>query len=82
MRKVIRRTLKPNESTLTLSRRGRYHIETSTLICRANQWTGFYLITASVMKELKIETNELDKYFIKTAKSAVASQPHTKQKLV
>ena len=20
----------------------RYHIETSTLICRANQWTGFY----------------------------------------
>ena len=31
---------------------GRYHIETSSLICRANQWTGFYMITASVMKEL------------------------------
>ena len=31
---------------------GCHHIETSLLICRANQWTGFYLITASVMKEL------------------------------
>ena len=31
---------------------GHYHIETSPLICRANQWTGFYIITASVMKEL------------------------------
>ena len=31
---------------------GRYHIETSPLICWANQWTGFYMITASVMKEL------------------------------
>ena len=30
----------------------RYHIETSPLICSANQWTGFYMITASVMKEL------------------------------
>ena len=32
---------------------GRYHIETSPLICSANQWTGFYVITACVMKELK-----------------------------
>ena len=31
---------------------GRYHMETSPLICRANQWTGFYIITASVLKEL------------------------------
>ena len=31
----------------------RYHIETSPLICSANQWTGFYMITASVMKELR-----------------------------
>ena len=23
----------------------RYDIETSPLICRANQWTGFYMIT-------------------------------------
>ena len=29
---------------------GRYYIETSLLICSANQWTGFYLITACVMK--------------------------------
>ena len=32
---------------------GRYHIETSPLICVANQWTGFYIITASIMKGLK-----------------------------
>ena len=31
----------------------RYHTETSPLICGANQWTGFYMITASVMKESK-----------------------------
>ena len=30
----------------------RYHIETSPLICSANQWTGFYMISASVMKGL------------------------------
>ena len=29
-----------------------YHIETSPLIC-ANQWTGFYMISASVMKGLR-----------------------------
>ena len=34
---------------------GRHHIETSPLICRANQWTGFYMIWTSVMKELKYE---------------------------
>ena len=28
----------------------RYHIETSALICSANQWTGSYMITSSVMK--------------------------------
>ena len=31
---------------------GPYHIEISPLICRANQWTGFYMIGTSVMKEL------------------------------
>ena len=31
---------------------GRYHIETSPLICGVNQWTGFYMISASVMKGL------------------------------
>ena len=29
-----------------------YHIETSPLICRTNQWIGFYMIRTSVMKEL------------------------------
>ena len=28
-------------------------IETSPVICSANQWTGFYMIVNSVMKELK-----------------------------
>ena len=31
---------------------GPYHIETIPLICRANQWNGFYMIGTSVMKEL------------------------------
>ena len=39
-------------SSLTLSWRGPYHIVTSPLICRENQWTGFYMIGTSVMKEL------------------------------
>ena len=30
-----------------------YHIETSQLIGFANQWTGFYMVETSVMKELK-----------------------------
>ena len=30
----------------------RYHIETSPLICSANQWTGFYMLSASIVKEL------------------------------
>ena len=29
-----------------------YHTETSPMNCSANQWTGFYLIGTSVMKEL------------------------------
>ena len=38
-------------------KRGRYHIETSSFICGANQWTGFYMITASVMKGLSLSTS-------------------------
>ena len=30
----------------------RYYIETSPFICSVDQWTGFYMITASVLKEL------------------------------
>ena len=29
-----------------------YNLEISRLICSANQWTGFYMIGASVIKEL------------------------------
>ena len=29
-----------------------YHIETSPLICRTDQWTGFYMITVAIMKGL------------------------------
>ena len=32
----------------------RYHVESSPLICSAYQWTAFYMITASVMKELSL----------------------------
>ena len=32
---------------------GPSHIKNSPLICRANQWTGFYMIGNSVMKVLK-----------------------------
>ena len=33
--------------------RALYHIETSALICRTNQWTGFYMIGTSVTKLVK-----------------------------
>ena len=35
---------------------GRYRIETSPLICSAKRLTGFYMITTSVMKELRLTT--------------------------
>ena len=38
--------------TLTFHIGGCYHIETSPLICRVSQWTGFYMIATSFMKEL------------------------------
>ena len=34
---------------------GPYHIETSPLICSANQWADFCMIETSVMKELMVE---------------------------
>ena len=39
---------------------GPYHIETSLFICKANQWTGFYEIESSVMKELIRANSEAD----------------------
>ena len=38
-------------------------METNPLICSSNQWTGLYMITASVMKELSYS------YFQNTVKS-------------
>ena len=40
--------------------RGRYHIETSPLICRVNQWTHFYMITASIINN-PLEVLEVSK---------------------
>ena len=31
---------------------GPNHIESSTFICKANQWTGFYMIRTCVIKNL------------------------------
>ena len=39
-------------------------METSPLICGANQWTGFYMITASVLKGLNKHRLLIMFYFI------------------
>ena len=41
-----------------------FHIETSPLICGANQWTGFYLVTASVVKGLIVDIKAAEIYVI------------------
>ena len=41
---------------------GPYHIETSPMICRANQWTDFYMIGTSVMKELIPQNISVSKF--------------------
>ena len=62
---------------------GRYQIETSPLICRANQWTGFYIVTASVLKELiklqvgNIKLSELEVFCEKRC-SQIYSKFHRK----
>ena len=45
---------------------GRYHLETSLLICRANQWTGLYMITAAVMKINDLQQTSLEKVKVNT----------------
>ena len=35
-----------------------YHIETAALICKSNQWTGFYIIETSLMKELSCKDSD------------------------
>ena len=46
--------LKSHQNLNSFMTGGRYHIEISPLICYGNQWTGSYMITAPVMKELSI----------------------------
>ena len=48
--------MKFGDDPLPFHGRGRYHIETSPMIWSGNQWTGFYMITASVMKGLTLNT--------------------------
>ena len=48
---------------LTLSWRSRYHTETSPLICGANQWTGFYMITISIIKGLRNQNEHTTIFF-------------------
>ena len=49
-------------------------IETSPLICSANQWTGFYMIGTSVMKELRNEKSNVCKNMLYMVKKAVLSR--------
>ena len=44
---------------------GPYRIETSPLICVANQWTGFDMIGTSIMNELILKPKLEDDPFIK-----------------
>ena len=41
-----------DDNTLCSFNKGPYHIETSPMICSANQWTGFYVIETSGVKKL------------------------------
>ena len=50
---------------------GPYHIETSPLIFSGSQWTGFYMVGNSIMKELKSEK------FIRYWLQMRVSQPKT-----
>ena len=54
--KWVKRSLVSQSRVLCFHDGGPYHIETSSLIRNANQWTGFYMIGTSIMKEFKLET--------------------------
>ena len=43
-----------SKNTALLTLPGPYHVETNPLICKENQWTGFYMIGASILAELKL----------------------------
>ena len=48
-----------------------------SMICSTNQWTGFYMITASIMKELKIVLKESPTYINFIVFRGGASLNHT-----
>ena len=50
--KKVRRTMRTAIVSYLLKRQSCYHIETSQLICSANQLTSFYMMTTSVFNEL------------------------------
>ena len=54
---------------------GPYHIDTSPLICSANQWTGFYMIRTSVKKELRGQLQEFNHQAFIGRMISVFSQP-------
>ena len=43
---------------------GPYRIETSSLICSANQWTGLYMIGISITKELNKVKKQYDTFHV------------------
>ena len=48
---------KSKDTSLKLFHDGvHYHIETSLLICRTNEWTGFCMIGTSFIQEIKTKT--------------------------
>ena len=49
-----------NSYLLTFNEQFSHHIETSLLICRANQLTVFYMIGALVFKELNHDISCID----------------------
>ena len=55
---------------------GRYHIETSPLICQANQRTGLYMMSASNTKGLKRVFFQPQKKFVVGQRKAIGDNRH------
>ena len=50
----------PTQSWL-IKRQSCHHIETSQLICRANQLTGFYMVATLALNELQVDSGRQKK---------------------
>ena len=67
-------SLSQNYYSLTVHDGGSYHEETSPLICYANYWIGFYIITTLAIKEVKVSlwgTDPIIKIFFNPLVSGV-----------